>query len=95
MSTESFTHVCKQCHTPALMPVRRLRFVLLSIAKATLATAMVLLLGWIGIALTVAWIIIEGMKFRRCRHCGSYSLIPVTTPVGFKIMEDEGWRGQT
>jgi hypothetical protein len=35
--------------------------------------------------------IIESFMKRRCKHCGQFSLIPVDTPVGLKIMKDEGW----
>jgi hypothetical protein len=76
------------------MPVSRAHFLVLSAVKAALAAGMILFLGWIGVALTVTWIIIEGIRFRRCHQCGGHSLIPVGTPVGMRIMEEEGWHGQ-
>jgi len=93
MHTQSFTHVCKECHSPVMMPLSKWRFLLVGIVQAILSIAFIVWLGWIGIGLVIVWILVDGINHRKCPQCGARALIPVQTPVGLKIMEDEGWTG--
>ena len=93
MNNESFSHVCTECRTPVDVQGTRASFLVVGVSKAVIATLLIAMLGWPGIALTIVWLIMEGVRFRKCSVCGGNSLIPVETPRGIRIMEDEGWHG--
>ena len=94
-TTQQFSDVCTQCHTPVIAekPRTPASQLIIMIVGVILLTGWLHLLGLIlGIAGSVfATYSLNRMRALTCPSCGARSLIPVGTPHAVKIMKEHGW----
>ena len=94
----AYSHVCVECETAHLVTASRtFRGIAGRVFDAICLTAMFLLLVlfffWsvAGLGLIFLGYLLY-RKRKMCPACKSFSLIPIDSPRGLKIMEKNGWK---
>lgn len=95
MDEHHFNVVCKECHTPSVFKKASLISDIIFICIALAGLFVAFAGGWIGIATWIACVLYgahsSGKRKRKCTKCGMDALIPIDSPKGATIMQNNGW----